>query len=278
MLTDTQRAAITDDLLDYRECRLGRDAFEVDAERAYLESLDDKELVRFWADLVGQEITHEALHGEDSDLCEAWDEYTAAIIGPREPPAIWQFERLLNEEETHYSFPTLGNAIVEAVEHAPSVSFAHGKLDVLLQVFDMTVDDDGYIVDADTGAFREPYSFDAHGDRQFKPFRETAHDTEDDPLDERLAELRDERDEPHKHHADRVHIDDFGGIIHSAFCPGDEPQVLRDNWFEMLELAGAGALTTNLKGIDESTAVLTTTGIHKAYTDDAGAVFERSES
>lgn len=271
-LTDDQRDALTDELLDYRDLRTDGE-YDREEDAAYLADLSDADLLTFWESMLG-EVIEEYATTDGTPLNDAWE--NADVEGVTSP-VEWQLEKLLAGEETDYMLPTLANVVSKAVETASAVTFEHGKLDFLLEVLDMTVDDDGYIRDAETGEYKVPYTYQSYSDPQFQPIADAYHDSEDDPLEERLAKTREEMNEPHMHHTDRVHTEEFGGIIHPAFLPGDDPQILVDNTFDMLDLERAGALTTNLKGIDEETAVLTTTGLHAAYQHDAEAMFGAAE-
>lgn len=262
------RVALTEDLLEYRELRTENE-YDPDEDRAYIEELSDKDLLLFWDSLVGETINKIAQNPK-SDLHDAWE--NADVDGIIAEPSQWQLKKLLTGEETDYVIPTLINVLGQLLQDSSSITFSHSKLEFMLEVCGMAVDEDGYIIDKETGEFKIPYNFDAHGDRTFKPFTETAYDSEDDPLEERLADMREEHDEPNRHHSDRIHTEDFGGVIPSGILPNTEKdQILKDYWYEMLELALAEALTENLKGIGPDSPILTTHEIYLTYTQDAEA-------
>jgi hypothetical protein len=285
-LSTTQREEIITEITDMRDAtsnlKIDREGirwvsnYESDdriEDEEYLDALSDEGLIDFWYALVGEPFCE--LLAEEGELAREWED---ADFEGVQTPANWQFEKLLNREERDYTIPSVVNIIRESFKNCSTVIVSDARLEYLLELYNMDVDADGFIIDAETRQWKEPYSFDAHGDRTFKLFRDLAHDSEDDPLIERLAKMREETGEHHLHWADRIHVEEFGGIIHPAVTPTGSCEILQDRFFDLTQLAAAGVLTSNIKAFSPPELVLTTAEKNRDMVDYASAVYEMDDA
>lgn len=266
-LSQTERSRVIEDLLDFM--RLVNDAakngqldgkFEHelsvlnDGFQSYLETeAEDEEIVDLWMESVGEFIEMRAAE-DDTRVSRAWEKDAPDGLVT---PALWQLDKLLCGEDTDYILPTAGNLIGELLRTAPVISVSFDRIDFMLEGVGMMVDDDGFICDAESGAFKRPYGYsDVEG--RFAPITDLWHDSPDDPLAERVE------------YTDRIHLGQFGGVIHPCVLDDDSSQILIDNSSHMLDLAAQGRLTDNLKAQNKfRTPVFTAAEIYEDYTSDA---------
>jgi hypothetical protein len=221
---------------------------------AHLEAeADDDELIELWTEGVGQLIEMQVAN-DDSPLAREWKEN-----GPNGlvTPALWQLDKLLCGENTDYLVPTKANLLEKLLRDAPVVSVSYERIEFMIDTVGMRIDNDGFLRDAETNEYKHPYGYSTTEDR-FAPIADLWHDTVDDPLAERVE------------HTDRIHIGQFGGVIHPCVLPGGSSEILIDNSSHMLDLMIKGCLTVNLKASNMfRTPVLTASEIYEDYENDA---------
>lgn len=110
------------------------------------------------------------------------------------------------------------------VKDADTIRFNKESADSVLELLGLEVDDDGYVRHIDTGEYAKPHAhsrnkFQNQEDSYWAPIEEVFHNTEDEPLSERMGDIN------------KIHLDDVYGITSTD---DKDTIVVYDNWSNIL--------------------------------------------
>lgn len=193
----------------------------------------DEELIYGWEETVGQYLDSKSRES-DTLIAEVWNTKDHSGFSSM---SQWQLDKILSGTDTDYTIPEISSLL----NNARTISFESSQSDFILESFGMCVDEDGFIHDETTTEYKSPYGYSSRKN-EFKKIS----DLDTDVLNSTLTTVN------------KVHIDDFGGIIHGSHFNDYVDKIIFDNASYMSELAHRGLLTDNIKEAgSESKPVLT---------------------